>query len=264
MRNKLIISSVIVTALALGLFAARANAAATSIIIGNSTTENETLIQGTKSNKFSVTFLNSGDREESAELDLEVYYYSAGGSIEKVKQVHKNVTLAAKDWVILDTTLEANAPPGEYVLKAGIFSPDWKETRAWYNSLKTLHIVRSADDISDNNVYLATTTQAYKIVKVASQPNYFTGTFKSPNTPNTVLIDIELYRDNEKIYQQFTDNMHFDKNGTRIAEGYVPAVYTAGKYHWSVGIFTPGWGKLIKWYDSVESFEAEYGPLHGP
>lgn len=238
------------------------------IVVSGSTVERDIDIQGSGPDMTTVTFTNTrGHGKQAAEekdsgkqviLDVEIYQIR-GGALFKAAQKYVETNLGPGESKTVELPLDRDSDPGsagDYILKAGIFSKEWKRTLAWYDSLKTVQIVPNSSHEPDNNVILGSSSESYQTVKIASQPNHFTGSFVSPRRPNRVLIDIEVYRGTEKVFQKFYDDVSFEMGETKDLTADIPAVYTQAQYQWSVGIFTLGWGRLINWYDGVQKFDA--------
>jgi hypothetical protein len=110
----------------------------------------------------------------------------------------------------------------------------------------------------DNNVILNQTWQDASSIN-QGQTNTFYVQVRSPNTNNTVLIDLELYNSNgQKVAQEFWDNIFVPKAGTgNFQDVYKltsPSNLPAGNYYWSAGIFKPGWNGVLNWYHSAQAF----------
>ncbi len=110
----------------------------------------------------------------------------------------------------------------------------------------------------DYEVYLISGFETVPSVS-PGHSNAFFARFNSPNTDNTVLIDIELLNSsNQKVAQAFWDNVTIKKGGVTSLPGpfsaFSPASLPVGTYHWAVGIFKPGWSGLIMWRGFVASF----------
>ncbi|GEM_PF-3953616 len=228
-----------------------------TIIVTHSTTPHAT-IKPSENNTFTATFTNQGSQPQTAVLDVETYRQGSDGNQTKVKQNFFEMTLGPNESRTLDVTVDVNSPVGTYVLKGGVFSPHWTNNLAWSDFLQKVEVVGvNQSGPGDNNVMLASSSETFTQVKIASQPNTFTGAFTSPNTANTVLIDIEVYNEsNERVFQTFFDNVSFVKGETKNISATIPIVYTQTTYHWSVGVFTPSWKQLVHWYNSPQSFVA--------
>jgi len=181
-----------------------------------------------------------------------------------VAQAYRSVTLAPGQTNRFSLDLPATASAGSYVLKGGIFSSDWSQTLSWSDSVQKVRLVPAGSPPPDNDVVMTSSAVGSPAVLIDSQPEGFTSTLSSPNAPNTVLIDIEAYDPSgTRVYQTFTDNASFPAGGSRTFTAELPHTLTEGTYHWSVGIFTPGWGKLINWYDAAQTFQsADQVPSH--
>ncbi|MCC2630803.1 MAG: Allergen V5/Tpx family protein, partial [Candidatus Paceibacter sp.] len=110
----------------------------------------------------------------------------------------------------------------------------------------------------DNNVILNQTWQDTSSIN-QGQTNTFYVQVRSPNTNNTVLVDLELYNSNgQKVAQEFWDNIFVPKAGTgNFQDVYKltsPSNLPAGNYYWSAGIFKPGWNGVLNWYHAAQAF----------
>jgi hypothetical protein len=77
-----------------------------------------------------------------------------------------------------------------------------------------------------------------------------------------ILVDIELRNASSTlIEQEFFDHylVPSTKKGGQIVAltNHCSMNLTEGTYTYSVGLFTPGWGELLHWYDGVASFQAQ-------
>lgn len=73
-----------------------------------------------------------------------------------------------------------------------------------------------------------------------------------------VLVDLELKDANgQKIGQAFYDNQSIPSSGKSYS--FTTQALPMGNYSFSVGLFTPGWGSLEQWYESVQKFSVGTG-----
>jgi hypothetical protein len=71
------------------------------------------------------------------------------------------------------------------------------------------------------------------------------------------LVDIEVYGpDGEKVYQRWYDNQSFSGGQTKsfTTQWNLPRSAPSGTYTVKVGVFSPGWGTLYTWNNSVATF----------
>jgi len=94
----------------------------------------------------------------------------------------------------------------------------------------------------------------------AGQSENFTAGIGGADQNQNVLIDIELFNSSgQKIDQKFFDNQTIPANGNVPFQMSTTSASQSGSYHFSVGIFNPGWNGLIQWNDAVQTFTVSGG-----
>ncbi|HEY8171552.1 MAG TPA: hypothetical protein VIH21_00570, partial [Dehalococcoidia bacterium] len=76
-------------------------------------------------------------------------------------------------------------------------------------------------------------------------------------TKRSVLVDVEVYcPTGARVFQRYYDNQSLAAGVVKryMAGWNVPANAAKGTYTMKIGIFTPGWGSLLLWTNSVVTF----------
>lgn len=94
--------------------------------------------------------------------------------------------------------------------------------------------------------------------------NTLTTFLRSAAEPTSALVDLEVKNlDEEVVFQKFFDNVTLTTEGQSF-ELHVPADLSPGIYHFSIGIFDPGWAGLINWHEAILEFvKVDQGPDTG-
>jgi hypothetical protein len=71
------------------------------------------------------------------------------------------------------------------------------------------------------------------------------------STSKPVLIDVELLNSaKQRVYQQYWDNVSVKDGKTVTYEVTTPKTLEPGEYYFWVGVFEPGWGKILRSYET--------------
>lgn len=196
-------------------------------------------------------FTTPNPPSEPVLLDLELYNE---GNQKIAQNWFDDVTIP--DERDVDKTLDVPLflPEGTYTFKAGVFTPDWNSLIHWYDNVETFPLVGLGQ--YEDGVVVMVFSSANPSAVPAGQSSTLLASFMSPNTQNHALIDLELYDGaGNRVAQQFYDNAAFPRSGTGNFEGIYtlqsPVSLPKGVYTFKVGIFTPGWGSIINWYDNA-------------
>jgi hypothetical protein len=197
-----------------------------------------------------VTFTNNESDTKSVLLDAEIYRQESDGTQTKAGQMFMPASFNNNSPAQIILTMNDTYAPGRYIIKAGVFNSGWQGLIQWHDHLQEIQVLGSGDAAPDNNVSLT----SHSVVEPDFlRPGMIFATFDSPTATNTVLIDLELYdSNNNKVHQEFSNNQTIPQGTTLQDMLIIPRNLPAGTYRFAVGIFTPQWKRLIKWYDSVE------------
>ncbi len=83
------------------------------------------------------------------------------------------------------------------------------------------------------------------------KPVTITASIKNNGDAGAMLVDIEVYKDGNKVSQQFFDNSNFAAGETKeFTHTWTPGV--AGNYTVSIGLFKPGWASAYNWLPNTK------------
>jgi hypothetical protein len=232
--------------------AQKALASEKDVVVQSSTSAINQVVQGSRSNAFTVTYSNNGTTTVTVELYAELDRLNATSTNQKIVTTNnKEITLAPHATATLDLVAAQNLSVGTYELRAGVFNKKWNGLVHWYNKLQVYTVTPPSSE--DNNVELGWAILEPSLIHT-NEVSHFNTYLASKNTDNTELVDVALMdTSGHLVVQKFLDNQHFTKSQTMNVEMNSPLMLTPGTYYYSVGIFTPHWARQVHWYNNVKT-----------
>src|ERR687885_2227160 len=182
-------------------------------------------------------------------VDVEVYDPSGARALQ---QSFDGQTFAAGQTRAypVSWSVPANALPGTYTVKIGVFAPGWASLYQWNDAAAQLQVVTPAPP-------------AWSAIAAATPTSLTAGTSvtiaasATSSTATSAPVDVEIYGPSgARAYQTFFDNQAFAAGQRRdyAVTWQLPADAPAGTYVVKVGIFGPGWGTTYAWNDEAARF----------
>lgn len=197
-----------------------------------------------------VTLLSNKDLDVLVDIEL--------WSSVKSGQIFPVIHLSAGVAETFNIVMNAPGTPGSYVMKVGIFNPDWSHLYLWKDNAATLSVMSAgevpleftAGAIADKTSY--TTAESPKITTIARANKSIAG----------VLIDTELWGPGGKAGQKVvTADLVANTDFSSLWDaGPLPV----GMYTIKVGLFSADWSTLYKWNDTAGTFSVTSGSAPPP
>lgn len=198
-----------------------------------------------------TTVGNDGLEEEPFIVDIEMY----NSQNEKVGQrVYEEITIPS------GVTHEYSYtwfPPkvGEYRVAVGIFKTQWSGLHEWVNDAASVSVVNR---VPDNEAFAPSHISTTVVPEIVSEGETTLITTRVHNSggAGSMLVDIEVIKDGNKVGQLFFDNELFEEGETREFRFDWEAL-EPGSYSISVGLFSAGWTELYSWNSAVSEIIVE-------
>lgn len=191
---------------------------------------------------------------EESIIDLEIY----NKDNQKVSQkFFEDVVIPDEETIEKTIDIPENLPDGDYTFKVGIFAPMWQSLRAWYGN--ALQFTLGGEEPQEEGVSMISSDLDPETVD-EGETSTFSATFESMGVDKDVLLNIELYNENnEKVAQEYFNDVTLVADTPLVRMMETPNDLAPGEYTFHVGIFNPDWNGLLKWYSNVETLTVEEG-----
>ncbi len=139
---------------------------------------------------------------------------------------------------------------GKYTVKVGLFAWDWSQLYEWNDQALVLDVLNRAPATTTtpfNPTYGGTTVTS---TNAGGTSNVIEATVNNTGDAGSALVDIEVYKDVNKVGQYFVDNQNFAASETKKID-YTWNATTSGNYVVKVGIFKPAWAGIYSWTDAA-------------
>ena len=225
-----------------------AHAAESDIIPTASSERTDHIVRG-ETNTFTVTLTNIGV-PHTVLVDVEL---KALGAIKIDQKYWDNYEFQVRGDGTFELATPADLDPGTYYFSVGIFEPGWNGMQAWYHRLQEFTV--SSPEHEAMGVVVKKSWETKSSFAQGETNEFYAQFHNYAASDQTVLGDLELYDSaGHKVHQVFADNVTIGPAQDTVGGIMSPDNLAPGTYYYSVGVFTPGWGSLIHWYDHLQEF----------
>lgn len=197
-------------------------------------------------------FQNTGATPERVLLDLELY-----SPLGRSGQKFEERTIAPGETVELTLVkrFQSDTAPGTWWFKTGIFNPGWAGLVRWYDEAARTAVSGGGAGEVNGTIRLESATLDRNTMVRGMEAVHGVAAFTNESSREMpVIIDFEVYRDGQKVYQLFWgDRIAPGATHTRqatLGSGHIPE----GVYTWKIGIFRLDWSGPLHWFDQAGTY----------
>ncbi|MDP3958382.1 MAG: hypothetical protein Q8Q36_02900 [bacterium] len=206
---------------------------------------------------YHARFTNTGVTPERVMLDLELY-----SPLGRTNQRFEERTIAPGETVELTLVkqFQPDTVPGTWWFKTGIFNPGWAGLIRWHDEAAKTTVSGGTAGQVNGTIRLESATLDRTTMVRGLEAVHGTAVFVNESPwEMPVIVDFEVYRDGEKVYQLFWGD-RIPAEGTRTRQatlggGHLPP----GVYTWKIGIFRFDWSGPLHWFDQAGTFAVVSG-----